>query len=90
MCIRDSYLPGEVRKYQRAPGNVYGWEQVQDPGDASWPLPWLGTDGRPLGFAVWSFRVPGGSELSPSALALQDSLNTVSYTHLTLPTSDLV
>ena len=40
------------------------------------PLPWLGIDGRPIGFAVWSFRVPGGSELSPSALALQDSLNT--------------
>ena len=70
------YLPGEVRKYQRAPGNVYGWEPAQDPGDTSWPLPWLGADGRPLGFAVWPFRVPGGSELSPSALALQDSLNT--------------
>lgn len=70
------YLPGEVRKYRRSfGGNWYGWEPVQDVGDTSWPLQWLGADGRPIGFAVWSFRVPGGSELSPSVLALQDSIN---------------
>jgi len=72
------YLPGQILKYRQAgnsPETAYNWQPVQDPGETAWPVPWTGVDGQPLGFAVWPFRVPGGSVLSVSFLDLQDALN---------------
>ena len=70
------YLPGQVRKYKRGAGR-YGWEPVQDPRDGAWPVQWIGADGEPLGFAMWVFATPDGSDMTVSLLSLQDALNTI-------------
>lgn len=73
------YLPGEIRKYKRTVGSnamtSYGlWQQIMDPGDAVWPLPWVDSRGQPLGEAVVEFQNPGGSEVDLIA-GLQNALN---------------
>ncbi len=65
------YLPGEIRKYIM---RTTGWEPYQDPGDASWPLPWVDEAGTPLGVPVIEFANPGGSEIE-QILGLQNGLN---------------
>lgn len=70
------YLRDQVRKYRRGRGQ-YGWEPTQDPSDAGWPVQWLGADGLPLGFAMWVFATPDGSDMTLSLLSLQDGLNAV-------------
>lgn len=67
------YLPAEIRKYKRGSAGL-GWEPVQDDGDPSWPLPWVGSDGKPLGVAVVEFANPGGSEIG-QIIGLQNALN---------------
>lgn len=70
------YLPHEIRKYRQ--GSAYdapgGWQPVQDPGDAAWPLPWVNARGEPLGVPVVEFANPGGSEIAQIA-GLQNALN---------------
>ena len=56
------YLPGEIRKYKRS-NIAAGWEPVQDVGDPWWPLPWVDSDGAPLGVAVVEFANPGAARL---------------------------
>lgn len=68
------YMPDQVRKYKRGTGN-YGWEPTQDQRDGGWPVPWIGVDGEPLGFAMWVFATPDGSDMTISLLSLQDALN---------------
>ena len=70
------YLRDSVRKYRRG-GSQFGWSPTQDPGDTGWPVPWLGADGLPLGFAMWGFATPDGSDMTLSLLSLQDALNAV-------------
>lgn len=67
------YLPGEIRKYKRGKGE-YGWEAISDPGDPSWPLPWLDRRGEPLGIPIIEFENPGGSEVV-QIIGLQNALN---------------
>ena len=66
------YLPGEIRKYIMGKGGA--WEEYQDDGDASWPLPWVDSTGQPLGVPVFEFANPGGSEVS-QIIGLQNLLN---------------
>ena len=70
---KTTYLAHEIRKYKQG-GNANGWEPLFDPEDATWPLPWLGWDGKPLGVALVEFANPGGSELT-QILGLQNGLN---------------
>lgn len=67
------YLPGEIRKYKRS-NIAAGWEPVQDVGDPWWPLPWVDSDGAPLGVAVVEFANPGGSEIA-QVIGLQNAIN---------------
>jgi hypothetical protein len=71
---RTVYLPHEIRKYRAASSMAGGWVQVQDEGDASWPLPWVDRLGAPLGVPVIEFANPGGSEIAP-IVGLQNALN---------------
>ena len=67
------YLPGEIRKYVRG-GQDGAWQPYQEPGDPSWPLPWVDRNGAPLGCAVIEFPNPGGSEID-HIIGLQNALN---------------
>ena len=70
---KTTYLAHEIRKYKQG-GSASGWEAVLDADDATWPLPWLGWDGKPLGVALVEFANPGGSEID-QILGLQNGLN---------------
>ena len=65
------YLPDQIRKYSEERD---GWQPVMDPGDASWPLPWVDRRGDPLGIPVVEFANPGGSEVA-QIIGLQNALN---------------
>jgi hypothetical protein len=76
---RTVYMPNQIRKYERTSiGNMIGitnlWRQIEDDGDASWPLPWVDNRGDPLGIALVEFANPGGSEVGQVA-GLQNLLN---------------
>jgi hypothetical protein len=73
------YHPNRVEKYISTRGANRGiggssWEQILDPEDTTWPLPWVDRAGAPLGCAAIAFENPGGSEIA-SLLPLQDALN---------------
>lgn len=68
------YMPDQVRKYTRGAGG-YGWQPTQDATDTTWPVAWVGTDGKPIGFAMWAFETPDGSDMTISLMSLQDALN---------------
>jgi hypothetical protein len=66
------YLPDQVRKYVMGKGGQ--WEPYMEPGDTSWPLPWVDRRGRPLGVLAIEFENPGGSEVE-QIIGLQNALN---------------
>lgn len=66
------YLPGEIRKYIMGRGGQ--WDEYQDEGDPSWPLPWIDRMGEPLGIPLIEFANPGGSEVE-QIIGLQNALN---------------
>jgi hypothetical protein len=66
------YLPDQVRKYVMAKSGQ--WEPYMEPGDMSWPLPWVDRRGRPLGVLAIEFENPGGSEVE-QIIGLQNALN---------------
>ncbi len=66
------YYPDRIEKL------VYGatgWVATQDPTDASWPLPWVGQDSRPLGIPVIHFKNRGLRCEGWDAIPPQDALN---------------
>ena len=66
------YLPHEIRKYQM--GKDGFWQRSPDPGDVAWPIPWVDSDGEPLGHTIFEFENPGGSEIA-QIIGLQNALN---------------
>ena len=67
------YLPGEIRKYIM--GKTAGeWQPHMDDGDTAWPLPWVDSQGEPLGIPVIEFANPAGSEID-QIIGLQNALN---------------
>ena len=71
---KTTYLPGEIRKYIQDANGTNGWAQYMDDEDATWPLPWMGRDGQPLGVALIEFENPDGSEIA-KIISLQNALN---------------
>ena len=68
------YLPGEIRKYIEGSAAV-PWQPYQDPGDTSWPIPWVNPlTGAPLGIPVIEFSTPGGP-FPAQIIPLQNLLN---------------
>ena len=69
------YLPDRILKYVRS-SSASGppWVAIVDEGDASWPIPWVDRQGKPLGVAVIEFQNPGGSEIE-QIIPLQNGLN---------------
>lgn len=70
---KTTYLEHEIRKYIMATDGQ-SWQEIRDPGDASWPLPWVDRDGAPLGINTIPFENPGGSEVA-QIIGLQNALN---------------
>jgi len=73
------YYPDRVEKYISAKGSNdgiagTGWEPYRDLETEPWPVPWVDSQGKPLGCAVIEFANPGGSEIE-ALLPLQDMLN---------------
>jgi hypothetical protein len=71
------YYPDRVEKYV-ARGGV--WAMFQDEEDLTWPLPWVASDGSPLGVPLIHFRNrPLGSDYGQSeimnVIPMQDLLN---------------
>lgn len=64
---RTLYYPDRVEKYVTGTGPTAeaGWVQYSDEDAGKWPLPWVDSDGKPLGVAVIPFlnRATGVSEL---------------------------
>lgn len=76
------YYADRIEKY--IGGSVGAMEKYSDDGE-TWPLPWRGRDGKPLGIPVFHFRNRGAeyndfgqSELE-DAIPLQDALNRILY-----------
>lgn len=73
------YYPDRVEKYISTKGSSdgiagTGWEPYRDLENEPWPVPWVDSQGKPLGCAVIEFANPGGSEIE-HLLPLQDMLN---------------
>ena len=72
------YFPDRVEKYITGTGPYAeaGWQPYADEDAGTWPLPWVGRDGKPLGVAVFPFlnRGEGVSELK-QVLPVQVALN---------------
>lgn len=68
---RTVYYPDRIEKYA-LDGD---WKQVQDDGDTSWPLPWVTSQGQPLGIPVAHLRNPGLRSELHDIIPLQDALN---------------
>ena len=71
---KTTYLDSEIRKYKRGGGSNPQWEPHMDTGDTVWPLPWVDTQGQPLGVLATQFQNPGGSEIE-QLVGLQNLLN---------------
>jgi hypothetical protein len=55
----NRYYPDRIEKYIAATiSGDLGWNQHQDEGDTSWPLPWVDANGAPLGIAAIPFTNP--------------------------------
>lgn len=80
------YTANAVYKYARLSGrqrDAYeiagtqtpdGWTPIKDSGDATWPVQWLDTGGKPLGLGVVPFVSPRGS-LIKHVVGLNNALN---------------
>lgn len=79
------YFPDRVEKYiddkaKDVMGTIngqqlqLGWAEHKDDPAEPWPIPWISTEGQPLGLAVIPFINPGGSEIE-DMVGLQDMLN---------------
>lgn len=75
---KTTYLPGQVRKYilgkEGKWARMDGLEAPLEPGDTTWPLPWVDGNGKPLGITIKQFENPGGSEVA-QIIGLQNILN---------------
>lgn len=64
------YYPDRIEKFVYAGG----WKPY-NLADEPWPLPWIGTDGKPLGIPVIHFKNKGMTAEAKEAWPLQDALN---------------
>lgn len=70
---RTVYFADRVEKYIM--GSAGLWVQHIDPGDASWPLPWVDAQGKPLGIPVIHFRNEGDEPEARKIWPLQGVIN---------------
>lgn len=78
------YFPDRVEKYRMATRfdssewREAGWapyvDNVDEEGEAIWPIPWTDVQGESLGLPVIPFTCPGGPKIN-AVYALQDVLN---------------
>jgi hypothetical protein len=68
------YYPDRIEKYAFDVRNQR-WQALQDEGDPGWPIPWLGSDGLPLGIPVIEFRNAASRPEAQDAIPVQDSIN---------------
>lgn len=67
----DVYLPDAIEKYIRVKDGQ--WTPRRDTPDESWPIPWVDTDGTPLGIALTRFQIDGSA--IASAVQIGQDLN---------------
>lgn len=72
------YFADRIERYEDSTGDPTGWRLLRpdeiEGTDKRNPMPWVDTDGNPLGIAVIAFDNPGGSELD-DVLMPQKALN---------------
>jgi hypothetical protein len=66
------YYPDRIEKYDVSSGKPI---EYRDEGDTTWPLPWVGADGLPLGVPVFGFDEPAKRPHAIDAWGVQDAIN---------------
>jgi hypothetical protein len=65
------YYPDRIEKYA---GSTAAWQEIRDPSDTAWPIPWVDGTGQPLGIPVVHFRSTAGME-AHEAIGAQNAIN---------------
>lgn len=73
---KTMYYPERIEKWSRSGGGG-DWAMFKDEGDTAWPIPWVDSEGNPMGIAIIPFYNRNLMPEAADAIPLQDAANKV-------------